>query len=462
MPRPVKAGAVILAAGLSSRFEGRLKALAEVEGRSLLALASGVFRGCGLNEILVVTGHRHAEVETEAAALGLDCVFNPDYAHGMLSSAQAGLKRLDERIEAFFILPVDCALVSPLTALKLLSAWRLKAGQKKPGIFIPVFNSRCGHPPLISNEYREDILRGGDLSLNQAKARGESPESRGPGIDAPPGFWDGSGGLRGWLASKLTNGQADFLQGLRPLASGKTIDFLELEDENIVCDIDTPEDLASAKLNKAKTAPNINEAWHLLLQSDLSAAKIRHHLKVALSALRLTLALRSIGENEADPHLSLMAALVHDLARKEQNHALAGRRRLEAMGWQDEALVVGSHTDLPAVFLKGLGLDYCRTTDDAQYIQAERRIRLSALAVYLADKYWWNDEPAALGERFAISRRHAEAKDICAKIIDKREMTAQALENWFRRRLGSEPETVARQISGDEREAQLAALAKEA
>lgn len=452
MPRPLKAGAVILAAGLSSRFKGRLKALAEVEGRSLLALASGVFRGCGLNDILVVTGHRHAEVETEAAALGLDCVFNPDYEHGMFSSAQAGLKRLDERIEAFFILPVDCALVSPLTILKLLSAWRLKGGLKKPGVIIPVFNSRCGHPPLIGNEYREDILRGGDLSLSRAMTRGESAEP----------LWDGSGGLRGWLSAKLKSGQSDFLRGFRPPASGKTIAFLELEDENIPCDIDTPEDLASAKTNKAKAAPNIIEAWHLLLQSDLSAAKIRHHLKVALSALRLTLALKNMGESEADPQLSLAAALMHDLAREEQNHALAGRRRLEAMGWQDEALVVGGHTDPPAVFLKelGLGLGYGRTVADAPYIQAPRRIRLSTLAVYLADKYWWNDEPVALGERFAISRRHAEATDICAKIINKREMTAKALENWFRHRLEKEPEGLARQKSGDEREAQLAALAE--
>lgn len=457
MPRKVDAGAVILAAGLSSRFEGRIKALAEVEGRSLLSRASDAFRACGLDKILVVTGHGHQAVEAEAAALGLDCAFNPDYEQGMFSSVQAGLRRLDGRMDAFFILPVDGALVAPLTVLKLISAWRLKGHLRKPGIIIPVFDSRCGHPPLIGNECRDEILHAGDFSRGPADALGASP---GLWHNDAGEVWDGSNGLRGWLASKLKNGRKDFLRGIKPLAPGKNIAFLDLDDENIVCDIDTPGDLALAGSNKMKKFPDLIEAWHLLLQSDLRASKIRHHLKVALSALRLTLALKKAGDNQADPQLSLVAALLHDLARNEKNHALAGRRRLEAMGWLDEALVVGGHTDPPSVFLKGLalGLDNHREPDEAEYVQASRRIRLSTLAVYMADGYWWNDEPVSLKERFAISRRQAEAKGEFSKIIDKRQFTAEAVEYWFRRSLGRAPEAVAREKSGDEREAQLAAL----
>lgn len=448
----VEAGLLVLAAGLSSRLGGQPKALARVEGHSLLSLAAAAGRLCGLSNILAVTGHRRPEVEAEASALGLRTVFNPDYAEGgMFSSVQAGLRALEAE-ECFFILPVDAALVEPLTLLRLLTAWRFAPRPKKPKIIVPVFGGRCGHPPLIRANQAEK-------SLAQ---------------------WGGPGGLRGWLASKIESGAGDFLKGFQPRTadqgptkprperrkpfthqdSGGSLEFLALDDPGILSDLDTPADLASAALSRREPEPALYEAWQLLLQSGLKPTKIRHHKCVAASALRLTLALGRSGENQADPELSLIAGLLHDLARNEKSHARAGREKLEALGWKSAALVVGAHTDPPAAFLKGLALELngAADDDDEAYARASRRVRLSALALYLADKYWWDDEPVDIGQRFQISRRNNAGRDDFEKIIGRRQATALAVERWFRRTLGGEPEEIARQRLGDEREADLELL----
>lgn len=451
MPGKINAGVIIPAAGLSSRFGGEPKALACFEGRSLLSRAVEAFRLCGLNEIIVVTGHHRPEVEEEADDLGVKAVFNTDYQDGMFSSIQTGLKAL-ESDEAFFILPVDGALVRAGTILSLLSVWRKRASKrKKRPILIPAFGSKAGHPPLISVAFKADILH-----------------------------WSSPGGLRGWLASQMDQGRDDFLHnGLIPRKTGEKIEFIELKDEGIICDIDTKDDLATAELTPDHELPRIPEAWQLLLQNPLSQAKIRHHLKVASSALRLTLALKTAGEKEADPYLSLLSGLLHDLARDHDQHARAGRLRLAAMGWPELALVVGAHTDPPAVFLKGLalglGLKQGRQ-DDPAYAEASRRVRLSSLAVYLSDKYWWDDEAVSIRQRFEITRRHkldggkhleildraeASQRDLIFLAIKKREAVALGIEYWFRRILAKDPENVARTRSGDDAESDLEILYKD-
>lgn len=97
----IEAGAVILAAGLSTRFGGHPKALAKFDGRPLLEAAVNSFRLCGLDKVIVVTGHVHQEVGALATALGAEVVFNPDYQQGMFSSVQTGVRAVGAE-EAFF------------------------------------------------------------------------------------------------------------------------------------------------------------------------------------------------------------------------------------------------------------------------------------------------------------------------------------------------------------------------
>src|SRR5436190_18562217 len=88
--------AIVLAAGLSTRM-GQFKPLMMLGPRTLLSHVLASLRESGaVGEIIVVTGHRHGEVEAALANTpGVRTVFNEHYAQGeMLSSLRAGIVTL--------------------------------------------------------------------------------------------------------------------------------------------------------------------------------------------------------------------------------------------------------------------------------------------------------------------------------------------------------------------------------
>jgi CTP:molybdopterin cytidylyltransferase MocA len=116
-----KIAALILSGGFSSRMPD-FKPLLPVGETSALRRAIELFQKCGLSEILVVTGHRAADLGCELSQTRARAVFNPRYAEGMFSSVTAGVGALDADCKAFFILPVDVPLVRPSTIQALLAA----------------------------------------------------------------------------------------------------------------------------------------------------------------------------------------------------------------------------------------------------------------------------------------------------------------------------------------------------
>lgn len=142
--------ALVLAAGLSSRM-GRLKPLLPLDpqgAQTPLGLCVGLFRAAGIDEVVVVTGHRDDEVGSAARAAGARVVHNPDFALGMYSSIRAGVAGLDAATDGFFLLPVDIPLVRTGTVRLLARAF---AG-KPASVLLPVFAGRRGHPPLLGRE----------------------------------------------------------------------------------------------------------------------------------------------------------------------------------------------------------------------------------------------------------------------------------------------------------------------
>jgi CTP:molybdopterin cytidylyltransferase MocA len=188
--------AVILAAGRSSRL-GRFKPLLQVEGRTLIQRAIALFRRNRIEDIIVVTGHRADDLEATLALEAVCIARNDNYYQGMFSSVRTGVRRIPPRCEAFFILPVDFALIQPTTVGQLTRAF-----QDHPGrICHPCVDNRRGHPPLIPAGLAEEILD-----------------------------HDGTGGLRRVLQRR----------------SDLALD-VAVTDRFILHDIDTPEDLAQLR-----------------------------------------------------------------------------------------------------------------------------------------------------------------------------------------------------------------------
>lgn len=420
--------AMILAAGLSSRFHGRLKALELFGGRTLLRRAADNFHICGLTRLAVITGHERTRVEEAARAAEARPVFNPDFKCGMFSSVLAGLPCM-KGADAFFIQPVDGALVHPQTLLSLMTAWSRAGRKRRSLIFVPVHDGRAGHPLLVGGNRLNDIAG-----------------------------WPGDEGLRGWLASLMPEEEAgDFLADRIQAPLAGPVVFLKLPDAALTCDIDTPDDLAAAREPVGVARPSVAEAWTLLRQSGLKPAKMRHSVLVAAGALRLGAALAAAGRPEIDLDLYMLSGLLHDLARRESNHALVGRLRAEALGWPKLALIIGAHTDPPAEVLRRLNIQPKpagseESADPPGYERLSDPLAEVCLAVYLADKYFLDDGYVGIKHRFRISRARLRSKPAALAAVDRREKTALAVEARFRKILGRKPEDVVLEPTADRRE----------
>lgn len=341
--------AVILAAGLSSRM-GEFKPLLTLAGATVLERTIGLFLEAGVADIRVVTGHRSDELRPIIRRLGVREILNPHYADGMFSSVQAAVATLDDEVEAFFVHPVDLPLVRPSTVRRLVKGYR----EGQSGIVYPAFLGRRGHPPLISGWLAPEIAR-----------------------------WSGAAGLHGILVE---------WEGVAH--------EVEVADEQILRDMDTPDDYRSL-LGRVERLEIPSEAeCRALLEKVLQVEPpIRAHGEaVAELAVRMGERLNQAGCT-LDLTLLKAAGLLHDLARKEPDHAKAGAVMLEELGYGAVADVVATHMDI--------------TVSEQEPISAGE-------VVYLADKVMQGAKRVPLAERFGKSvERHGADPAVMSSITQR-------------------------------------------
>jgi molybdenum cofactor cytidylyltransferase len=114
-------GAIVLAAGSSSRMSGPQKLLLEFEGRPMVRHAVESASDGGCQQVVVVYSAREVKAAVGDAA---EVVHNPDAQTGMASSLKVGLRALRPEIEAAAVLLGDQPLVGSRTISALLRAWR--------------------------------------------------------------------------------------------------------------------------------------------------------------------------------------------------------------------------------------------------------------------------------------------------------------------------------------------------
>jgi molybdenum cofactor cytidylyltransferase len=101
--------AIVLAAGLSSRMR-ELKPLLPLDGVPAVLRVAGAYRAVGL-EPVVVLGFGAELVAPVLERHGVSYVVNHGFEDGMYSSVRCGVRALPPDTRAFFVHPVDCALV---------------------------------------------------------------------------------------------------------------------------------------------------------------------------------------------------------------------------------------------------------------------------------------------------------------------------------------------------------------
>ncbi len=378
---------VVLAAGASSRMTPDFKPLLDLGGATVLARCVEMFRQAGVADVLVVTGHRADEVAAEAARLGAATVHNPAWREeGMFSSVRAGLAAVAQRgggtggtggVGAL-LLPVDAALVRPLTVRLLL-----EHAARRPGrVLLPVFGGQWGHPPLLPASVFSIILGDG-----------------------------GDGGLRGAL------------HRLGP----DVLEEVAVPDRFILRDMDTPGDYRAACADwPTRNVPTPQEARILLAVRAIPPGGVAHAEGVAAVAVRLADALNAARNGGVaggaaatgallDRDLTEAAALVHDIAKGQPRHEAAGGALLRELGFSGVADIVAAHRDT--------------TLPDGQPL-TEREL------VYFADKlvrcHMVVDVETRFGEKLAQWRHDAEA----AAAIEGRMRRALALRTRIEREVG--------------------------
>lgn len=136
---------ILLAAGRSQRM-GQPKLLLPWHGVPLVRHVARLALRSGIDELIVVLGHRAAHVDAALAALPLRIVQNEDFLEGQSTSLRAGLAALSDTAEAVIVLLADQPLLQPATIDALIACYREHA----PLIVVPRYSGQRGNPVLFA------------------------------------------------------------------------------------------------------------------------------------------------------------------------------------------------------------------------------------------------------------------------------------------------------------------------
>lgn len=145
--------AILLAAGESRRM-GDFKQLLDYRGRTFVECCADNLLAAHLDEVIVVTGHRQADVRRALSARSVRVVYNEDYRAGMSSSIQCGVRALDARTEAVLIALADQPQIPTAVINQVIAAYHTQGSR----IVIPTYDGRRGHPVLLSAQLQNEIL----------------------------------------------------------------------------------------------------------------------------------------------------------------------------------------------------------------------------------------------------------------------------------------------------------------
>jgi molybdenum cofactor cytidylyltransferase len=153
-PHMPKIGAIVLAAGLSSRM-GSNKLLASVGGRPLIRHAAEAAVGSAADPVIVVTGNAGEAVTSALTGLPLRTIKNPDFAKGLSSSLKSGLNALPEDCDGALILLGDMPDISAALLDKMIAAFD---PEEERAICVATRRGKRGNPVLWARRFFPEML----------------------------------------------------------------------------------------------------------------------------------------------------------------------------------------------------------------------------------------------------------------------------------------------------------------
>jgi molybdenum cofactor cytidylyltransferase len=113
------------------------------------------FLNAGVEDIVVVTGGAHEQVEQAIDRYPVRKIHNRDHESGeMLSSLQCGLREMRKRVQATLIGLGDQPQIQKESVRLICEAYR----ESKSDLIVPSFRMKRGHPWLVARSLWSEIL----------------------------------------------------------------------------------------------------------------------------------------------------------------------------------------------------------------------------------------------------------------------------------------------------------------
>ncbi len=157
----IKVGAVVLAAGQSSRYRAAggveaTKLIAEVSGKPIVRRVVEAAWASRARPVSVVVGYASDLVEAALAGIPATIVVNPDFATGLASSLRAALSALPSDAAATLVLLGDMPHVDSALINRLIDAFE---AAPEAWAVAPLQDGRRGNPVLLARPLFDPAMR---------------------------------------------------------------------------------------------------------------------------------------------------------------------------------------------------------------------------------------------------------------------------------------------------------------
>lgn len=155
----LKVGVVLLAAGKGSRMGDVPKCLLALDGVALIRRHLAAMTEAGIDDLVIVTGHYHEQIEPAISGLTARIIRNPEPEEGQQSSVRIGLEALGPGLDLAVVALADQPLVGSAELHELLAAFRRRPAGTQ--IVYPAVGGQRGNPVAFAGEIVAAMLASG-------------------------------------------------------------------------------------------------------------------------------------------------------------------------------------------------------------------------------------------------------------------------------------------------------------
>jgi molybdenum cofactor cytidylyltransferase len=148
--------AILLAAGTSSRFEGKNKLLSKYKNKVLFKYAFEELVKSKISKVIVVLGkNRNDFKKLISINQKVQVLYNKNYKKGMSTSIKEGLKKIKKPTKGFLICLSDMPKIKASIYNKILKKFSLN----KNNPVVPMYNKKRGNPVCFPYNFKRKLMK---------------------------------------------------------------------------------------------------------------------------------------------------------------------------------------------------------------------------------------------------------------------------------------------------------------